>query len=499
MKQLIQRCGVFLMILLLISGVLSSCGTEEGNKEEFTEPEPPSSSGTDEITSIAPAPGHIVIGKIRDGVYSDSIDVSKSMLSEYCLFSGSTIEIKEFKSDKEMITAARSGEIDILFGNNLISYILAHENRLLDLTPYLTPVVASENYYQNIIEAGIVNGGLVLLCPSFSIGSCIGVPQGAIDVFNGAPKNQDELIEFYDILEPEYRTGGVQLYLSRNIIDTAIDFDNHNFDISPYWNSWKELLHKQDNDSINNHLYQEENVYSGLFENMEGSYFADPTLLFDRYVLMNGKTYTQYGSQCTLIPYPFNDSEGFTILGETYSIPTNSPNIEASLDLCIWMMSFEGQKQILSENRGCPVLRSESQKWFFRFRSHPQNQYSTEEQQAIAEQYIKQADRFPICSNALWQSCEMLLTQTGDKNSKIEWKEMLTSTEIIPELGGVENSKNNAARAEGYKILFDFFDKFEHEESIPKFYQEGALDIWPELVNDYVRAYITDLGYDMNG
>ena len=84
---------------------------------------PPSSSGTDEITSIAPAPGHIVIGKIRDGVYSDSIDVSKSMLSEYCLFSGSTIEIKEFKSDKEMITAARSGEIDILFGNNLISYI----------------------------------------------------------------------------------------------------------------------------------------------------------------------------------------------------------------------------------------------------------------------------------------------------------------------------------------------------------------------------------------
>ena len=112
MNQLIQRCGVFLMILLLISGVLSSCGAEEGIKEEFTEPEPSSSSGTDEITSIAPAPGHIVIGKIRDGVYSDSIDVSKSMLSEYCLFSGSTIEIKEFKSDKEMITAARSGEID---------------------------------------------------------------------------------------------------------------------------------------------------------------------------------------------------------------------------------------------------------------------------------------------------------------------------------------------------------------------------------------------------
>ena len=75
---------------------------------------------------------------------------------------------------------------------------------------------------------------------------------------------------------------------------------------------------------------------------------------------------------------------------------------------------------------------------------------------------------------------------------------MLTTTEVSENLGGEEYAENNAARAENWKILFEFFEKFENEESTPKFYQEGALDIWPELVNDYVRAYITDLGYEMH-
>ena len=37
MKRLIQRCGAILVILALISGVLSSCGTEEVSSVEFNE------------------------------------------------------------------------------------------------------------------------------------------------------------------------------------------------------------------------------------------------------------------------------------------------------------------------------------------------------------------------------------------------------------------------------------------------------------------------------
>ena len=498
MKQLIQRCGVFLMILLLISGVLSSCGAEEGIKVEFAEPAPPSSSGTDEITSIAPAPGHIVIGQISS-VFSGSI--SEDLLSSYCIAEGATVEIIEYQSDKEMMDAAKAGEVDVLYGNNLIAYLLAYQDLLVDLEPYLSSVLETEEYYHNIFEAGRVNGKLVIACPNFLIGNALGVPQKAIEAFGRDPNDFQEIMQLYESFEKEYRAATAMIYDSRYTLDCALKLETHQYDITPYWDEWTQFLSLQKQDASGNRLYDEANahVYPALLSGMEGAYFADPTMLYDYYRLLSGESYTKFGSQATIIPFSFADGEGFTIEGGTYCIPQTAPNPEAALHFVEWIISPDGQESSMLENCYCPILRSEAQKWFLRHRDHSENMYSIEDQQNIAEKYIKKADRFPVFSNILWQSCEKLLTIMGNRQLREENIATITSTEIIPELGGEAYVEKMQILATGFEPVIDYGnEKMAHCNEEALFYQDNAMREWPGILNEFIQTYITDLGYEMH-
>jgi len=151
MKRLIQRCGAILVILLFIIVAVTSCSAEVQEVTILFDEETEMSTEADHSPSITPTPGNIVIGQISS-VFSGSI--SEDLLSSYCIAEGATVEIIEYQSDKEMMDAAKAGEVDVLYGNNLIAYLLAYQDLLVDLEPYLSSVLETEEYYHNIFEAG---------------------------------------------------------------------------------------------------------------------------------------------------------------------------------------------------------------------------------------------------------------------------------------------------------------------------------------------------------
>ena len=495
------KLTAYLLALCLLLSLFAGCGGAENRTEALSsvpgEEEKASSSVDKEAPLFTPCAGHIVIGKL----YEADGFIGEKVLSDYCLNEGSTIEIKEYGSDRKLIEAARAGEIDVIFGNNLVAYLLAHEDRLMDLDPYLSELFKAEDYYMNIIDAGRIGERLVMVCPNFWLGDALGFPEKAVEAFGQEPRDLGDVLALYRTLEEDYRADGVMLETSLGVFDAALHLEDHSFDIAPLWSDWTALLSAEEKDAVENRLYDDDEatVYHALMSDMGGSFFADPTLIYDYYRLLSGEVYTRFESKAVLVPFSFENAEGFTIKGGTYAIPEAAPHPEAALSLVKWIMSPEGQESSMQENCSCPIYKSEAQKWFLRRRSYRENMYTPAEQQEIAEAYIARADRYPALSGVLRRSMVHLLNEMGNEERRADFIEIMTSTEIDPALGGAEYRENVMKQTEGYAYLMDYVGErmASMDETVP-FYDDRAAENWQTLINDYIRGYIADLGYEMH-
>lgn len=463
---------LILLVHLFITATLISCSsTEQEIKVYFGSEGIDQTSSADQPSSITPTPGHVVIGQLDPKL--NGTEVSESLLGVYAKASGATMEIRNYPSDKALIDAARSGEVDIVYGDNLVSHILGYEDALVDLEPLL----ADDEYYTNVIDAGRVDGKLFMVTPQLSVGSSISVPKGAVEEY-GVPTDFTELLAFFDALEPEYRSGSVS---GMEHIHGALDLKGRSFDIAPFWDNWTTLLRKQEEDQKVSKLFTDQAVYPSLFGMSSGRYF-DPITYYTYFVQKDGAAYTKYGAKACLIPYAYQENIGFDNCAPTYAIPAKAENQSAALHLIGWLLSEEGQEAGLEKGLACPLMKSKAQRWFLRYRNGKEIPYTVEEEQAIVEGYIAGVDHIPVYSDILLQTIERLLYEgclgKADRENNID-----SYT--------VENSESR-------RVLIEFLRRFDHEEAIPKFYQEEAADFWPELLNEYVRAYIADLGYEMH-
>ena len=468
---------IFLIHLFITASLISCSSAEQETRVYFGTEEMEQTSSDDQSSSMTITPGHVIIGQIAPKLTS-TVAISEEYMSVYTKASGATMVIKNYASDKALIDAARSGEIDIVYGNNLVSFILGCENALVDLEPALEPLLADGEYYTNIIDAGRMEGKLYMVTPQFSVGSCIAVPEGAVEEF-GVPTDFTELLTIFDTLEPEYRSDSVS---GMEHIHGALDLKGRSFDISPFWNGWTTLRQKQEEDQKISKLFTDEEVYHALFAMSAGRYF-DPITYYSYYVKKDGTVYTKYGAKGCLIPYTYQEDIGFSNYAPPYSIPVKAQNQSAALHLIQWLLSEEGQETGVEKGAGCPLMKSKAQRFFLFYRHGKEIMYTVEEEQAIVEGYIAEVDHVPAYSSILRETIEQLLDGGClDKDNREREIDFIMAAE----------------RSETWSVLIEFLKRFDHEEAIPRFYQEDAADFWPELLNEYVRAYIGDLGYEMH-
>lgn len=492
-----RLCSLLLFFSLFLSIVtMTGCNREPSEEipppETSTVPESEDSPPESEET-LTPTPGHIVIGKISLPASGPSVDMD--LLNRYVISSGATLEIKDYNSDKALMEAIRAGEIDVIFSNSLISHLLAYDDQLFDLDPYVKETLASGDYYNNILEAGRIHGKLQILVPEFGIGSCAIVPDGLVKEF-GEAQNLPQLFELYTKLETEYRgIGGTRFWgdSEKILLDASLDLETMQFDLTPYWNDWVNLLGAISRDSVGIGL-----DYTSLFSfNGGGSFALDPMQLHDMFVMDDGTSYSKYGPHGVLLPISIREGEGYPINGELYCIPKNSPNPQAALHLLNWLVTEEGQTEIEYNRLGCPVLKSVAQKYIASFRSYPEYHYTLPEQISMAEAYIARADHLSISYELLSHTTDMLMgDRCWDQAERDRVIAMFTTTDPDDEY---YYSEQNEILIECWAVMFDYLQLEEAPaEKMPWFYEEGSYTDWPDYIKGYVTAYLADLGYELH-
>ena len=114
---------IFLIHLFITASLISCSSAEQETRVYFGTEEMEQTSSDDQSSSMTITPGHVIIGQIAPKLTS-TVAISEEYMSVYTKASGATMVIKNYASDKALIDAARSGEIDIVYGNNLVSFIL---------------------------------------------------------------------------------------------------------------------------------------------------------------------------------------------------------------------------------------------------------------------------------------------------------------------------------------------------------------------------------------
>jgi len=480
-----RPCVLFslsILLLFLIAGLLAGCHDSESNTLSFTESDPltqteplPEESQLPTEATLTPVPGHIVIGKIS--LQAGGKNTEMKFFSSYASSSGATIEFKEYNSDKALMEAIRAGEIDLIVDNNLIAHLLAYDDQLFNLDPYVEDTLSSGEYYVNILEAGRIHGKLQILVPGFGIDSVVQVPAGLVETF-GEAKNLTDLLDLYNKLEQEYR--GVRLGLGGNgiepLLGASLNLENMQFDTSPYWDNLISLLSAIHQDSPKGNV-----DYTPLFTFYNSGTFEDPMAHYEEFTL-DGSPYSQYGANAAYIPFSFREGEGYAIDGSSYCVPKNSPNPEAALHFINWLLTEDGQSQIEYYRLGCPLLKSMIPKWYASWRSYPEYHYTLEEQIAIGEAYAARADHLSICDGILSHTTDMLISdRCWDQEERDHIIAMYSS------------------HAEPWAVMFDYLQSEEAPaEKMPWFYEDGTFTDWPEYVKGYVTAYLADLGYELH-
>ncbi len=489
------RILMIILILALMAGIAASCAEkpESGEKETAspgntaaTESE---ETGTGETeTGFAPEPGDFVVGAIRDTSYM----VHRGLFSDYAKETGVKIEIKEYGSDRELIDAARGGEIDLAAGNDLVNLILASEGSLLSLEPTLGGFIGTVEYYDSVLEAGRINGELLIAVPHFRLNRMLGVPRGAAEAFGGEIGTMEEIDELYDSLEKGYRATGV-LDNYELMIDAGIDLPEKRVDLGKTVKVWRDFLRKCRAEAA-----EEADGEGGSLRNAAGIFewapeeelpFYDIAGQDDRYAAEGGPV-TRFGSEAIFMPMPLGKNHSFGLYTTSGAVPKGAPHAGGALAFIAWLFSEEGQESVLKGDGGneypfsIPVRKNEAHRWIDSFSQYG-NDASGGEKEDMKEANRERADAYIAMANRLAASSQNF------KNGILSLISLRTADEETrkSQLGFISEDAN--------PVLYRYASEMSGTERMPGFLEEGTFDDWPEYLESYVADYLADLGYEV--
>ena len=497
-----------LTVFFLMMAVAASCAKTQETASPESESSGISEPGESEHKSdesvfdpdaseaVLPEPGDFVIGQMKSGFGGEN---GRWLLSEYLASSGTKAEIKEYASEKELIEAARTGEIDLVSGNDLVSLILAYEGNLTSLDAVIGEYYGAGTCYDKVLEAGRVNGSFLIAIPFFGVTpeSEILVPQGAVDALDGKARSMEELLSLFDGLEAKDRSHSGPM-LPDMLLNSLLDLPGKRVGGKAAFNAWT-TLQKDLEDDLQAWLQE---VQSGnasgrmpLFTYGGESSFN--TVSWKGLYQENGRPYTQYGSDAVLIPFPVFEGAGFAVNTVSQSIPKASSNREAAMAYLAWELSEEGQRKIASWeangggswNAVSKDVNSERiERYLKSFMDADPDENALQEAVKEAERCLEKADRLAPVSFCLKQSfSELLRLRSAGSEERERWRVMLKD--------GTMGDAEDAEKA--YSLLTSYVEKTEEEASRPRYFEEGTFDDWPEYLSDFLADYLADLGYEV--
>lgn len=413
-------------------------------------------------TILEPVPGDMVVG-VMQSLYGSG--GSRRLIRDYTDIAGVNAEIVEFVSDRDMIDAARRGEIDLALGNDLVNLILAHEGNLTDLEPVLGKRLGTGEYYDNVIEAGRVEEKLLIAIPHFQIdeSSEVILPTGLLA--EGDPGTMEGMTALFSEADGMWLSD--EVIVPCPLIGPAIDWDEGTVDMT-------KLLP----------------AYGAMVRAVDWSRVTGGPVAFE----------DQEGSGYSCVPLPITDGAGFAISTVSGVIPRNAAHPGAALAFVDWIFSEKGQNLICVGNgdndypTGCPVLKSAAKIWEGNWLSD--NSTGIEKM----EGYFAQADRLLPLSVTLKNSMIGLtiIYRTG-KTGWARWKENILTNSMSTE------DEAEKAYPHAYEILVRTAERMDEEEpegwndeGMKKaFYEEGAGEGWALLWERFLSDYFTDLGYPL--
>ncbi|MBR5742208.1 MAG: hypothetical protein IKX85_00285 [Clostridia bacterium] len=445
---------------------------------------------TQKDTDLASSSGEFAIGVMKKSFGEESFGASaySALLNDYALSSGVRIEIREYVSDKEMIDAARSGEVDLIAGNDLVNLILAHEGSLRELEPVLGGLLGTGEYFDNILESGRIDGRLLIAIPHFLLAEEVCLPAKAIADRGGAPRNMEELFALYDGLEEGYRSNGIDRSQLESVLDAALDWGKGEIDLAHPFGDFASLVRRTETDAEKFAFLTEEVPVQPLFRLGRGYPGIEP---LEHFYEKDGEPYSKYGSEARLIPFPIRENKGFLIRTESLAVPEKAENPSDAFAFLSWLFSKEGQETMRKGDKpkypgGCPVWKSGARLWAA---AGIKDETEREKIADLWEDYAKEADRLPPTSENLLLSIDQLidLRTLGEENRE-RWE---TARE----------NKEDSEQWEYYcdeeiaqSLLYRYEERMKGLPEKPPYYKDGTWPDWIPYLEGFIAEYMKELG-----
>ena len=484
-----KGCRIMISFAIIAFVLFSSCTAvqEENNTDSFPKniTDGTKSEGEGRL-DFGTSSGELTIGIMKE---SFGASVSAALLNDYALSSGVRIEIREYVSDKEMIDAARSGEVDLIAGNDLVNLILAHEGSLRELEPVLGGLLGTGEYFDNILESGRINGRLLIAVPHFLLAEEVCLPAKAVEDGGGAPRNMEELFALYDGLEEGYRSNGIDRSRLESVLDAALDWGNGEIDLERPFGDFASLVRRAETDAEKFTFLTEEVPVQPLFKLGWGNARIET---LKHYYEKDGEPYSKYGTEARLIPFPIRENKGFLIRTASLAVPEKAENPSDAFALLSWLFSKEGQETMRKGDKpkypdGCPVWRSGARLWAA---AGIKDEKEREEIADRWEEYAKEADRLPPTSeNLLLSIAELIDLRTLGEENRERWE---TAKESYKE--GSEWWEYYGDKEIAQSLLYRYEERMEGLPEKPPYYMDGTYSDWIPYLEGFIREYTEELG-----
>ena len=485
----VRGCYIAIFFTVIVFVLFSSCTAvqEENDTNDFQEntidrTKIESEEGLDSATSS----GELTIGIMKE---SFGASVSAALLNDYALSSGVRIEIREYVSDREMIDAARSGEVDLIAGNDLVNLILAHEGSLRELEPVLGGLLGTGEYFDNILESGRINGRLLIAVPHFLLAEEVCLPEKAIADRGGAPHNMEELFALYDGLEEGYRSSGIDRSQLESVLDAALDWEKGEIDLERPFGDFASLVRRAETDAEKFTFLTEEVPVQPLFQLGRGYAGIEP---LEHFYENDGESYSKYGTEARLIPFPIRENKGFLIRTASLAVPEKAENLSDAFAFLSWLFSKEGQETMRKGDKpkypgGCPVWKSGARLWAA---AGIKDKTECEKIADRWEEYAKEADRLPPTSeNLLLSIAELIDLRTLGEENRERWE---TAKESYKE--GSEWWEYYCDKEIAQSLLYRYEERMKGLPEKPPYYKDGTWPDWIPYLEGFIAEYMKELG-----
>ena len=359
-----KRMIAISMAVICVMGFLAACKEENAQKVTFDPPEEERIETETETQmaaedEILPLTGDFRVG----GVIGQSISAS---FRDYEKASGVTVEEVEYETLEALLDGARKGEFDLLQSNYTdLAMMLGTEGMLLDMEGVLKEYLENDtDYYTNVLEAGRVNGELLMVIPCFNL-TGIRVPEAAYESYGKPFETWDDVYTFYESLPAEARSlkggGGEVDSFIMPLLDWRVMTEEGlasltNNRVNQQMAFYQKITNdcEQSQKYLDNKTVEKEGSNS-LFVIYDDEFFRFDELMKANRVALEGlgnRLSSNPGEEAVVVPYPGHN--GLSIRGMCYSLVKNGVGHPQAAAYLQWLYSEEGQNAYRGTSYGSP-------------------------------------------------------------------------------------------------------------------------------------------------